>query len=66
MSWLSYQVPTFRLTYKSNGQKTRIVYIPEVRLSEIKKKISNYSKAKNIIEEIVETNVEIFKKKLGK
>lgn len=52
---------SYRLTYKSSGQKTRIVYIPKDRLSEIKKKISNYSKAKNIIEEIVEANIEIFK-----
>ncbi len=54
---------SYRLTYKSSGQRTRIVYIPKDRLAEIKKKISNYSKARNIIEEIVETNVEIFKKK---
>ena len=57
---------SYRLTYKSSGQRTRIVYVPKDRLAEIKKKISNYSKARKILEEIVETNVEIFKKKLGK
>ena len=56
---------SYRLTYKSSGQKTRIVYIPKARLAEIKKKIYNYSKAKNIIEEIIETNVAIFKKQAG-
>jgi len=54
---------SYRLTYKSSGQRTRIIYVSKNRLAEMKKKISNYSKARNIIEEIVETNIEIFKKK---
>jgi len=53
----------YRLTYKDSGQKTRIVYVPRARLPEIKKKIANYSKLRKIIEEFVETNIEMFKRK---
>lgn len=53
----------YRLTYKDREQRTRIVYIPKERLPEIRKKIANYSKLRKIIEEIVETNIEMFKRK---
>ncbi len=53
----------YRLTYKDSQQRTRIVYVPRARLPEIKKKIANYSKLRKIIEEFVETNIEMFKKK---
>ncbi len=51
----------YRLTYKNSEQKTRIVYIPESRLPKIRKMIANYSKSRKIIEQIIETNIEIFK-----
>ena len=53
----------YRLTYKDSQQRTRIVYIPRARLPEIKRKIANYSKLRKIIEEFVETNIEMFKRK---
>lgn len=53
----------YRLTYKDSQQKTRIVYVPKVRLPEIRKKIGNYAKLRKIIEELFETNIEIFKRK---
>jgi hypothetical protein len=53
----------YRLTYKDSGQKTRIVYVPRVKLPEIRRKIGNYSKLRKIIEELVETNIEMFKRK---
>ena len=53
----------FRLTYKDSQQRTRIVYVPRARLPEIKRKIANYSKLRKIIEELVETNIEMFKRK---
>ena len=56
----------YRLTYKDAQQKTRIVYIPRSRLSEIKKKLANYAKSRKIIEKIIETNIEIFKKEGGR
>ena len=52
----------YRLTYKDSGQRTRIVYVPRVRLPEIRRKIANYSKLRKIIEELVETNIEMFKR----
>ncbi len=51
----------YRLTYKDSKQKTRIVYIPKGRLYEIRKMVANYSKLRKIIDQIVETNLEIFK-----
>jgi hypothetical protein len=56
----------YRLTYKDSQQRTRIVYVPRDRLPEIKKKIANYSKSRRIVEEIIETNLEIFKSKAGR
>lgn len=52
----------YRLTYKDSQQRTRIVYVPRARLPEIKRKIANYSKIRKIIEEFVETNIEMFKR----
>jgi len=52
----------YRLTYKNSEQKTRIVYIPEARLPKIRKMIANYSKSRKITEQIIETNIQIFKK----
>ena len=52
----------YRLTYKDSQQRTRIVYVPRARLPEIKRKIANYSKLRKIIEEFVETNIEMFKR----
>ena len=52
----------YRLTYKDCGQRTRIVYVPRVRLPEIRRKIANYSKLRKIIEELVETNILMFKR----
>ena len=51
----------YRLTYKDRRQKTRIVYIPRSRLPEIKRMIANYSKSRKIMEQLIETNIQIFK-----
>ena len=34
----------YRLTYKDNYQKTKIVYVPEKYLKEVKNMISNFSR----------------------
>ena len=52
----------YRLTYKDDQQKTRIVYIPEWKLPKIRKMIANYSIIRNIIDQLIEINIEIFKK----
>ena len=51
----------YRLTYKDRHQKTRIVYVPRTQLSRIRKMIANYSRLRKIIEQLVETNIEVFK-----
>jgi len=51
----------YRLTYKDSWQKTRIVYVPRSRLPRIRKMIANYARLRQIIEQLVETNIEAFK-----
>ena len=51
----------YRLTYKDSQQKTRTVYIPRSGLPRIRKLIANYAKSRDIIEQLVETNIEMFK-----
>jgi hypothetical protein len=51
----------YRLTYKDSQQKTRTVYVPRNRLPRIRQLIANYAKSRNIIEQLVETNIEMFK-----
>ncbi len=51
----------YRLTYKDNRQKTRIVYVPREYLPRMRKMIANYARTRNIIEKLVETNIMIFK-----
>jgi hypothetical protein len=56
----------YRLTYKGKAQSSKIVYVPKSRLTEIKSLIMNYKKNKEIIDQLIDVNVEIFKKKGGK
>ena len=49
------------MTYKDIQQKTRTVYIPRNSLPRIRKLIANYAKARDIIEQLVETNLKMFK-----
>lgn len=50
-----------RLTYKDSNQKTKIVYIPREKLGEMKRRIKNYANLKKILEQLQETNIEIFR-----
>ncbi len=52
----------YRLTYKDRQQKTRIVYVSQTRLREIRKMIANYAKSRKVIEQLVEVNIALFKK----
>ncbi len=52
---------SYRLTYKDEGQKTRIIYISKGRLKEVRKMISNYKKYREITQDILNINVEIFR-----
>jgi len=51
----------YRLTYKDSRQKTRIVYVPRNQLPRARKMIANYGRVREIIEQLVETNIEVFK-----
>ena len=55
----------YRLTYKDRRQKTRIVYIPRSRLPEVRRMIANYSKLRKTLEQLIETNIQIFKNGYG-
>jgi hypothetical protein len=54
----------YRLTYKDRQQKTRIVYISRSQLPRIKKMIANYAQLRNLIEQLLETNIKIFKQEV--
>lgn len=54
----------YRLTYKDNQQKTRIVYVPRDRLPRIRKMIANYARVRKTIEQLVETNIKMFKEEV--
>jgi hypothetical protein len=56
----------YRLTYKDNQQKTRIVYVSRGQLPRIRKMIANYSQVRKIIEQLIETNIEMFKEEARK
>jgi hypothetical protein len=49
------------LTYKDSQQNTKIVYVPKSQLARMQRMIANYKKVRAIIEEIVETNIKVFK-----
>ena len=51
----------YRLTYKDSQQKTRTIYVPRSNLPRIRKLIANYAKSREIIEQLLETNIEMFK-----
>ncbi len=51
----------YRLTYKDGQQKTRIVYVPREQLPRIREMIANYARVRKIIEQLVETNIKMFK-----
>jgi len=52
----------YRLTYKDARQKTHIVYIPRNRLADMKRRIANYTRARTLLQQVIDTNIAIFKK----
>jgi hypothetical protein len=53
----------YRLTYKDKQQKTRTVYISRTQLPEVRRMILNYSKVRDLMDKLFETNIAILKKK---
>ena len=56
----------YRLTYKDIQQKTRIVYVSRAQLPRIREMIANYARVRKIIEQLVETNIKMFKEEARK
>jgi len=56
----------YRLTYKDDQQKTRIVYVSRAQLPRIQKMIANYARVRKIIEQLVEINIKMFKEEARK
>ena len=52
----------YSLTYKDSQQKTKIVYLAKDRLRDAQQLLVNYTMVRKIIEQIIGTNIEIFKK----
>ena len=53
----------YRLTYKDKQQKTRTVYISRDQLAEARRMVSNFSKIRELMDKLFETNIAILKKK---
>ena len=51
----------WQLTYKKDENVTRTIYVREEKLSEAKKRIRNYQKAKSTLNRLLDLNVELFK-----
>ncbi|MBN2285242.1 MAG: hypothetical protein JXI43_02250 [Tissierellales bacterium] len=51
----------YRLTYKDSQQKTRSVYVKKDQLPRMQKMIANYALLKELIEDLIDANIEVFK-----
>ena len=56
----------YRLTYKDRQQKTQSVYVSRGRLPKMREMIANYAHLREIIEQLVEANIEVFKAQAGR
>ena len=53
---------SYRLTFKDSNQKTNTLYIPHGKLGEVRKMVANYKRMRKTTEQLIEINVEIFRK----
>jgi hypothetical protein len=53
----------YRLTYKDKQQKTRTVYISHAQLPEARRMLTNYSKMRDLLDKLFETNIAMLKRK---
>ena len=51
----------YRLTYKDPRQNSKIVYVAQDRLPEMRRLLANYARLRKIIELLIAVNIEIFK-----
>ena len=52
----------YQLTYKSENNVTKTVYVKKEYLKNVKKLILNYSNARKILEKIIFLNIQLFKR----
>ncbi len=52
---------SYLLTYKGADAKTKSIYVRKDRIPSVKRMIRQYKRAKQILEDMVELNVELFK-----
>ena len=53
----------YRLTYKDSQGKSRTLYVSRGQLPEVRRMIANYSRMRKLTEQLLETNIAIFKKR---
>jgi hypothetical protein len=52
---------SYLLTYKSDGNKTRSVYLRKDQIPRVKQMIGNYRRLKTTLNQLLELNVKLFK-----
>lgn len=55
------QKRAYRLTYKDAQQKTKTMYIAKEQLQHARKKIRNYARYRELMNELLEINIALFK-----
>ena len=50
-----------QITWKGEGNKTKILYVPDDRLDEAKKMIDAYKKMKMLLESLADLNAQLYK-----
>lgn len=53
--------PMWRLTWKNNDKKSCILYVQKGKLKKVKKEVSEYKKAKELLKEIGFLNLSLFR-----
>jgi len=53
----------YRLTYKDSLGKSRTLYVSQEQLPGVRRMITNYSRMRKLTEQLLETNIAIFKQR---
>lgn len=50
-----------QITWKGEGNKTKILYVPDDRLDEARKMVDAYKKLKTLLERLADLNAQLYK-----
>lgn len=50
-----------QITWKGEGNKTKILYVPDDRLGEARKMVDAYKKMKSLLERLADLNAQLYK-----